>query len=157
MVNERPKQFGGVSRFGGPSRPGFVRPPASSSSTIAASPAQSRAQKLGLGLGKGSGGSGKEKSLKRHMEVRKVSGGDLDGANLTTGRHSEIRSMVLRGAISGELGRSPRSFGCTSGMRDSKPVRCEPPHLRRNDTLLTFPQTTSSAWRREAYGSNDLR
>jgi hypothetical protein len=67
MVNERPRQFGGVSRFGGPIRPGAAHP--SSSATAAASPGQSRATQLGLGLGKGSGGLGKGKGqgLKRHM------------------------------------------------------------------------------------------
>jgi hypothetical protein len=69
MANERPNQFGGVSRFGGPSRPGVARPP--SSSTVGGSPSQGRAKQLGLGLGKGSGGLGKGKGggkgLKRHM------------------------------------------------------------------------------------------
>jgi histone H4 len=67
MVNERPNQFGGTSRFGGPARPGVARAP--SSSTMGVSPAQSRAKQLGLGLGKGSSGLGKGrgKGLKRHM------------------------------------------------------------------------------------------
>jgi histone H4 len=68
MVNERPRQFGGVNRLGG-ARPGVARPPLSSP-TVAGSPAQSRASQLGLGLGKGGGGlggKGKGKGMKRHM------------------------------------------------------------------------------------------
>jgi histone H4 len=73
MVNERPKQFGGVNRFGGISRPSIGRPP-SSATASAASLSQSRAQQLDLGLGKGSGGLGKSKGkgLKRHLFVSKT-------------------------------------------------------------------------------------
>jgi hypothetical protein len=67
MVNERPKQFGGMPRFGGAPRPGFARPTPSSQTTP---PSASRATQLGLGLGKGAaglGGLGKGKGVKRHM------------------------------------------------------------------------------------------
>ena len=71
MVNERPQQFGGSSRYGSAQRPGPARPQATGS-TMSGSPSASRASKMGLGLGKGAGGLGKGKSigkggLKRHM------------------------------------------------------------------------------------------
>lgn len=71
MVNERPRQFGGVSRFTGPSRPGVAHPPSSATASLSGTPNQSRAKALGLDLGKGSGGlgKGKGKGLKRHMSV----------------------------------------------------------------------------------------
>jgi len=100
MVNERPKQFGGVNRFGGPVRPGFARP-AASSGTVSASPSQARAQKLGLGLGKGSGGLGKGKGLKRHMFVLKGCGWDIE-TDERIGRFNETRFMGLRRVISGK-------------------------------------------------------
>jgi hypothetical protein len=68
MVNQRPQQFGGPSRFGGSSqRPGQT-PQQATGSTVSASPLASRR----LGLGKGAGGLGKGKGvgnggLKRHM------------------------------------------------------------------------------------------
>ncbi|KAL5118123.1 hypothetical protein ACEQ8H_003958 [Pleosporales sp. CAS-2024a] len=79
MVQERPRQFGGVSRFAGPSQSRFVRPqPYASSATAsaAATPAQNRAQTFGIGLGKGSGGlgRGKGKGLKRHMRLARRGG-----------------------------------------------------------------------------------
>jgi hypothetical protein len=69
MVNERPRQFGGVNRLGG-TRPGVARPPAPPSSTVAGSPAPNRVRQPGIGLGKGGGGlggKGKGKGMKRHM------------------------------------------------------------------------------------------
>ncbi|OAL03879.1 histone-fold-containing protein [Phaeosphaeriaceae sp. SRC1lsM3a] len=91
MVNERPKQFSGVSRFGGGAvRPGF----ASSSSTVGASPAQGRAQQLGLGLGKAAGGLGKGKGnggLKRHMKIQRDT---IYG--VTKG---DIRRLARRGGV----------------------------------------------------------
>ncbi|KAH8728835.1 histone-fold-containing protein [Phaeosphaeriaceae sp. PMI808] len=93
MVNERPKQFGGVNRFGGPSRLGIARPV--SSATVSPSPgtlpAQSRANKLGLGLGKGAGGLGKVKGLKRHSKVQRDT---IFG--VTKG---DIRRLARRGGI----------------------------------------------------------
>jgi hypothetical protein len=82
MVNERPRQFSGVSRFAGPSRPSVPHPSSSATASLSGTPNQSRAKVLGLGLGlglgkgsgglgkgKGSGGlgKGKGKGLKRHM------------------------------------------------------------------------------------------
>lgn len=68
MVNERPKQFGGIPRFGAGPRPGFTRPTPSSQT---ASPSASRATQLGIGLGKGAAGLGlgKGKGQKRHVYV----------------------------------------------------------------------------------------
>lgn len=69
MVNERPKQFGGMPRFGGAPRHGFAHPTPSSQT---ASPSAFRATQLGLGLGKGAaglGGLGKGKGVKRHMSA----------------------------------------------------------------------------------------
>ncbi|KAL1592584.1 hypothetical protein SLS59_009676 [Nothophoma quercina] len=66
MVNERPKQFGGMPRFGAGPRSGFTRPTPSSQT---ASPSASRATQLGIGLGKGAAGLGlgKGKGQKRHI------------------------------------------------------------------------------------------
>ncbi|KAF2829423.1 histone-fold-containing protein [Ophiobolus disseminans] len=91
MVNERPKQFGGVNRFGAPVRPGFAARPQASGSTAAGSQAQGRAQKLGLGLGKGSGGLGNGKGLKRHMKIQRDT---IYG--VTKG---DIRRLARRGGV----------------------------------------------------------
>jgi hypothetical protein len=66
MVNERPKQFGGMPRFSASARPGFARPPGSSHAAPASA---SRASQLGIGLGKGGKGLGlgKGKGVKRHQ------------------------------------------------------------------------------------------
>ncbi|RYO45417.1 hypothetical protein AA0113_g10440 [Alternaria arborescens] len=68
MVNERPRQFGGPSRYA--SAPW----PQATGTTVSVSPAASRAARLGLGLGKGAGGIGKgnglgKGGLKRHIKT----------------------------------------------------------------------------------------
>ncbi|KAF1919580.1 histone-fold-containing protein [Ampelomyces quisqualis] len=91
MVNERPRQYVGANRFAGAPRPGFARPP--SSSTVGGSPLQSRAAERGIGLGKGSGGLGKVKGhgLKRHMKVQRDT---IHG--VTKG---DIRRLARRGGV----------------------------------------------------------
>ncbi|KAH7398298.1 hypothetical protein BKA66DRAFT_437372 [Pyrenochaeta sp. MPI-SDFR-AT-0127] len=89
MVNERPRQFGGTSRFGTAPRPGYTRP--AQSATLSASPAPSRATQLGLGLGKGGNGLGKGKGMKRHMKIQRDS---IYG--VTTG---DIRRLARRGGV----------------------------------------------------------
>jgi len=85
MVNERPQQFSGTSRFGAIRQPGHVRPPGSS-------PTASRATQKGLGLGKGSGGLGKGKGgLKRHQKVQRDT---IYG--VTKG---DIRRLARRGGV----------------------------------------------------------
>jgi histone H4 len=99
MVNERPKQFGGLNRFGGISSPGIGRPP-SSATVSAASPSQSRAQQLGLGLGKGSCGLGKGKGegLKRHMFVF-----ETWRRALTDDLHRKIQRDTIYGVTKGDI------------------------------------------------------
>ncbi|KAH4017938.1 histone H4 [Parastagonospora nodorum] len=93
MVNERPRQFSGVSRFAGPSRPGVPHPSSSATASLSGTPNQSRAKVLGLGLGKGSGGlgKGKGKGLKRHMKIQRDT---IYG--VTKG---DIRRLARRGGV----------------------------------------------------------
>ncbi|KAF1839474.1 histone-fold-containing protein [Decorospora gaudefroyi] len=89
MVNERPRQFFGASRFGGA---GPSRPQASGSTLSAGSPSASRANKLGLGLGKGAAGLGKGKGgLKRHIKIQRDT---IYG--VTKG---DIRRLARRGGV----------------------------------------------------------
>ncbi|KAJ4322722.1 hypothetical protein N0V94_002240 [Neodidymelliopsis sp. IMI 364377] len=91
MVNERPKQFGGMPRYAGGPRPGFTQSQPGASQN--ASPTASRANQLGLGLGKGSAGLGlgKGKGVKRHMKVQRDS---IQG--VTKG---DIRRLARRGGV----------------------------------------------------------
>ncbi|KAF1846709.1 histone-fold-containing protein [Cucurbitaria berberidis CBS 394.84] len=86
MVNERPRQFGGIQRFGAAPRPGNAHQPQGS-----ASPAASRATKLGLGLGKGAQGLGKAKGLKRHTKIRRD--------NIYGVTKGDIRRLARRGGV----------------------------------------------------------
>ncbi|KAF3032740.1 hypothetical protein E8E11_001711 [Didymella keratinophila] len=90
MVNERPKQFGGMPRFGAAGRPGFARPPGSSQ---AGTPSASRASQLGIGLGKGGKGLGlgKGKGVKRHQKIQRDT---IQG--VTKG---DIRRLARRGGV----------------------------------------------------------
>ncbi|RYN50815.1 hypothetical protein AA0114_g5871 [Alternaria tenuissima] len=90
MVNERPRQFGGPSRYASAPRP------QATGTTVSASPAASRAARLGLGLGKGAGGLGKgnglgKGGLKRHMKIRKD--------NIYGISKNDIRRLARRGGV----------------------------------------------------------
>ncbi|KAJ4342647.1 hypothetical protein N0V87_000856 [Didymella glomerata] len=90
MVNERPKQFGGMPRFSASARPGFARPPGSSHAAPASA---SRASQLGIGLGKGGKGLGlgKGKGVKRHQKIQRDT---IQG--VTKG---DIRRLARRGGV----------------------------------------------------------
>ncbi|KAL1798736.1 hypothetical protein ACET3X_002773 [Alternaria dauci] len=86
MVNETPRQFSGQPRFASAPRP------QATGSTVSASPAASRAARLGLGLGKGAAGLGKGRAgLKRHMKIRKD--------NIRGVTKGDIRRLARRGGV----------------------------------------------------------
>ena len=70
MVNERPKQFGGPSRYGASVRP--TQTPVRLQPSSASAPTASRASQMGLGLGKGAAGLGRGKGLGRGTLKRHV-------------------------------------------------------------------------------------
>lgn len=92
MPNERPRQFGGNSRFGAPAaRSGHVQP--SGFATMSASPSASRATQLGLGLGRGAVGLGKSR-MKRHMYGFEMRVENVLRLIKVAGKYTETPSMA---------------------------------------------------------------